>query len=210
VKKVKDIFKHLGGQLPFRSFSRYRWRSTSLGSQFEAGRGDLLKWRFDGTNFTSTNFQAHWGLAGGEGMVRIKIFMVEISLWPTEKQNRGRKKISQRTHTRLTHTRISKVIVSTSQILRLQTVCAYMDACVGRISHWGATHTRISCKHTQFGGAVELTLFHRFPKCGCGSFAYAVHQCKVVTFSFFQSFLILCLWPIFMSPGSEFGPGGTC
>jgi hypothetical protein len=50
-------------------------------------------------------------------------------------------------------------------------------------------HTRISCKHTQFGGAVGLTLFHRILKCACGSFVYAVHQCKVATFSFFQSFV---------------------
>ncbi len=111
-----------------------------------------------------------------------------------EKKEAERSPLSRNSYTIDTHALsellLKQVIVAVPpNCMCLHEMCVWVASVTGPMKL--VAHTRIPCKHTQFGGTATMTSLKRSSECACVSIVYALHQCKVATFSFFLKFFLL-------------------
>jgi hypothetical protein len=123
------------------------------------------------------------------------LYVVKVT--EKRKKEAERSPLSQNAYTIDTHTHSELLFKHVILTVPLTCVCSHemrvwVTSLTGPMKF--VTHTRIPCKHTQFGGAATMMSFKRSSECACVSIVYAAHHWKVVTFSFFLYFLILWLF----------------
>jgi hypothetical protein len=86
------------------------------------------------------------------------------------RRKRQKDRLSHKTRTQLTHTRIPNFSWSRSSWLCLQTVCAYMKCVCGSpvsLDQWKSWHTHAFHVSTQFGGTATTPSLKRSSECSC-------------------------------------------